>query len=125
MPIATVNPATGETIRTFAELTDEELDARLARRDGNRRLPALPGWSHVVLGRYERWRDEGSLQEPFRQRNYALGTRLGEERSSPRAPRRAEVGPPTVAGTRGPERGRLRQNYRRGREGTQRTGFTS
>ena len=31
MPIATVNPATGESIRTFAELTDEELDARLER----------------------------------------------------------------------------------------------
>jgi succinate-semialdehyde dehydrogenase/glutarate-semialdehyde dehydrogenase len=30
MPIATINPATGETLETFAPLTDPELDARLA-----------------------------------------------------------------------------------------------
>ena len=31
MPIATTNPATGETVRTFEELTAEELEARLAK----------------------------------------------------------------------------------------------
>ena len=31
MPIASVNPATGQTLQTFAELTDRELDARLGR----------------------------------------------------------------------------------------------
>jgi len=30
MPIATINPATGETVRTFAPLSDEELEAKLA-----------------------------------------------------------------------------------------------
>jgi succinate-semialdehyde dehydrogenase / glutarate-semialdehyde dehydrogenase len=30
MPIVTINPATGETVRTFAPLTDAELEARLA-----------------------------------------------------------------------------------------------
>ncbi|HEV7865978.1 MAG TPA: aldehyde dehydrogenase family protein, partial [Acidimicrobiia bacterium] len=31
MAIATVNPATGETIKTFDSLSTEELDAKLAR----------------------------------------------------------------------------------------------
>ena len=31
MPIATINPATGETIQTFAALTDAELEAKVAR----------------------------------------------------------------------------------------------
>ena len=31
MGIATINPATGETVETFAELTDEEIDRRLTR----------------------------------------------------------------------------------------------
>ncbi|HET6763752.1 MAG TPA: NADP-dependent succinic semialdehyde dehydrogenase [Longimicrobiaceae bacterium] len=31
MSIATINPATGETLRTFSALTDEELEVRLAR----------------------------------------------------------------------------------------------
>jgi succinate-semialdehyde dehydrogenase/glutarate-semialdehyde dehydrogenase len=31
MPIATINPSTGETVRTFAAQTDAEVDARLAR----------------------------------------------------------------------------------------------
>jgi succinate-semialdehyde dehydrogenase / glutarate-semialdehyde dehydrogenase len=31
MPIATVNPATGQTLKTFEELSDAELDDRLAR----------------------------------------------------------------------------------------------
>ena len=30
MAIATINPATGETVRTFPELTEEQIDARLA-----------------------------------------------------------------------------------------------
>src|SRR5438067_3814678 len=30
MPIATINPATGETVKTFDELSDDELEARLA-----------------------------------------------------------------------------------------------
>jgi succinate-semialdehyde dehydrogenase/glutarate-semialdehyde dehydrogenase len=33
MPIATINPATGETVRTFVPLSDDELEARLARAD--------------------------------------------------------------------------------------------
>ncbi|MBW9111898.1 aldehyde dehydrogenase family protein [Microbacterium trichothecenolyticum] len=43
MPIATVNPATGQTIRTFEELTDGELETRLQRAQSAfqvvRRLP--------------------------------------------------------------------------------------
>jgi succinate-semialdehyde dehydrogenase/glutarate-semialdehyde dehydrogenase len=31
MPIATINPSTGETVRTFVALTDAEVDERLAR----------------------------------------------------------------------------------------------
>jgi len=31
MAIATVNPATGQTVKTFAELTDEEVERCLAR----------------------------------------------------------------------------------------------
>ena len=33
MPIASINPATGETLQTFAELTDAELDGRIARAE--------------------------------------------------------------------------------------------
>ena len=33
MPIATINPATGETLRTYPELTDAEVEARLARAE--------------------------------------------------------------------------------------------
>ena len=33
MPIATINPATGETLRTFTPLTPSELEARLACAD--------------------------------------------------------------------------------------------
>src|SRR5271168_5385900 len=33
MPIATINPATGETIRTFEPLTSEELETKLAQAD--------------------------------------------------------------------------------------------
>ena len=29
MPLATINPATGETVRTFPELTPAEIDAKL------------------------------------------------------------------------------------------------
>ena len=39
MPIATVNPATGETLKTFAELTDAELEERLDRASR-----AAAGW---------------------------------------------------------------------------------
>ena len=31
MAIATINPATGETLKSFDELTDQELQARIAR----------------------------------------------------------------------------------------------
>ena len=31
MAIATINPATGETLKTFEPLSDEELEDRLAR----------------------------------------------------------------------------------------------
>ena len=31
MPIATINPATGETVKTFCPATDEEVDATIAR----------------------------------------------------------------------------------------------
>ena len=33
MPIQTINPATGETLRTFEALTDAEVDARLERAE--------------------------------------------------------------------------------------------
>ncbi len=33
MPIATVNPATGETLRSYVALTDDELEAKLRRAD--------------------------------------------------------------------------------------------
>jgi succinate-semialdehyde dehydrogenase / glutarate-semialdehyde dehydrogenase len=43
MSLRTINPATGETLKTFDELTDEQLDARLARAHvafmTNRRRP--------------------------------------------------------------------------------------
>jgi len=43
MPIATINPATGETLRTFTPLTDAQLEARLACAESayvrHRRLP--------------------------------------------------------------------------------------
>jgi hypothetical protein len=34
MAIATINPATGKTVRTFDELTDSQIDQRLARASG-------------------------------------------------------------------------------------------
>ena len=39
MSIASVNPATGERVREFASLTDDEIDARLARA-----AAAFPRW---------------------------------------------------------------------------------
>ena len=33
MAIATINPATGETIKTFTPLSDAEIETRLARAD--------------------------------------------------------------------------------------------
>ena len=40
MAIATINPATGETVKTFTPHTDAEVDERLGAR--GRRLPGLP-----------------------------------------------------------------------------------
>src|ERR671921_2410732 len=44
MPIATVNPATGETLRTFPPLTDEEINAKLARA-----ADAFLRWRRVAI----------------------------------------------------------------------------
>ena len=33
MPLASINPATGETIKTFEELTDSEIENKLARAE--------------------------------------------------------------------------------------------
>ncbi|MFL6198487.1 MAG: aldehyde dehydrogenase family protein, partial [Thermoanaerobaculia bacterium] len=38
MPIATVNPATGETLKTFEPLSDEQIDAAIARADNAFRI---------------------------------------------------------------------------------------
>ena len=44
MPIATVNPTTGETIRTFAPLTAAELEAKLRHAHD-----AFATWSHTPI----------------------------------------------------------------------------
>jgi succinate-semialdehyde dehydrogenase / glutarate-semialdehyde dehydrogenase len=52
MPIATVDPATGETLRTFDPLTDAELEDRLARAD--RAFRAYRGTSMEARGAWLR-----------------------------------------------------------------------
>ena len=37
--IASINPATGETLRTFAPLSDRDLDDRLSRAEAPTNLP--------------------------------------------------------------------------------------
>ena len=44
MPIASINPATGETLRTFSELTDAELEGRLAAATS-----AFRGWRQTPI----------------------------------------------------------------------------
>ena len=52
MPIATINPATAETLKTFDALTDAQIDARSRRRRGRfrpigvRRSPSAPRRMH-------------------------------------------------------------------------------
>ena len=45
MAIATINPATGETLKTFEPLTDDELEEKLAPR------PRRPGASYRLTRR--------------------------------------------------------------------------
>ncbi len=42
MPIATINPATGETVKTFTAATDDEVDAAIARPTGGSPTTARP-----------------------------------------------------------------------------------
>jgi succinate-semialdehyde dehydrogenase/glutarate-semialdehyde dehydrogenase len=44
MPIASVNPATGQTLRTFEELTDAELETRIARAHD-----VFPAWRRTPV----------------------------------------------------------------------------
>jgi succinate-semialdehyde dehydrogenase/glutarate-semialdehyde dehydrogenase len=48
--IASVNPATGETLRTFEPLSDAEVDAALARADA-----AWRTYRHTALADRARW----------------------------------------------------------------------
>jgi succinate-semialdehyde dehydrogenase/glutarate-semialdehyde dehydrogenase len=50
MMIASVNPATGETLRTFEPLSDEQVDAALARSDA-----AWRSYRHTALADRARW----------------------------------------------------------------------
>ena len=48
--IASINPATGETLQTFPSLTDSEIDARLARAEGAYRV-----YRHTTVADRARW----------------------------------------------------------------------
>ena len=48
--IASINPATGETLRTFDALSDAQVDAALARADS-----AYRTYRHTPLGARARW----------------------------------------------------------------------
>lgn len=48
--IASINPATGETVQTFAPLTDSEIDARLARAEA-----AYRSYRHTKIADRVRW----------------------------------------------------------------------
>ncbi len=67
MPIATINPATGETVRTFPELTDEQIDASLATAASvfaAYRLTSFAeraGWMMTAAGILEDERDQVAM----------------------------------------------------------------
>jgi succinate-semialdehyde dehydrogenase/glutarate-semialdehyde dehydrogenase len=50
MPIQTINPATGETLRTFDALSDPEVDARLARAEA-----AFQEYRHTSFAQRAAW----------------------------------------------------------------------
>jgi succinate-semialdehyde dehydrogenase/glutarate-semialdehyde dehydrogenase len=84
MPIATTNPATGEVLRTFAPLTESEIDARLqAAADGFRTLRATgfdqrAQWMRAAADILDAERDE-------------LGTLMTTEMGKTLASAKAEV----------------------------------
>lgn len=55
MGIATVNPATGETLETFAPLTNEELEAKLALADS-----LFKQYRHTPLAQRSQWLNEAA-----------------------------------------------------------------
>jgi succinate-semialdehyde dehydrogenase/glutarate-semialdehyde dehydrogenase len=50
MPIATINPATGETLRTFEALSDDEVQAKVAKA-----AAAFSSYRHTTIAQRETW----------------------------------------------------------------------
>ena len=51
MAIATINPATGETVKSYAAYSDTEVDERIARDRGPAGQPGLQGVAHETACR--------------------------------------------------------------------------
>jgi succinate-semialdehyde dehydrogenase/glutarate-semialdehyde dehydrogenase len=84
MPIATINPATGETIKTFDALSEAEVDERLARAEATFRAYRL-----TSFGERATWlREAASILE--RERD-DIATTITTEMGKPISAARAEV----------------------------------
>ena len=84
MPIQTINPATGETLRTFDPLTDAEVDARLERADA-----AFQRFRHTSFAERSRWMTRAA--EILEEDRDALGRLMTTEMGKPLAAAVAEV----------------------------------
>jgi succinate-semialdehyde dehydrogenase/glutarate-semialdehyde dehydrogenase len=84
MPIQTINPATGETLRTFDALTDAEVDARLERAEA-----VFQRYRHTSFAERSRWMTRAA--EILEEDKDALGRLMTTEMGKPLAAAVAEV----------------------------------
>ncbi len=84
MALASVNPATGETVRTFEELTDQQLEAKLARA-----AQAFSGWRSTPFS--QRARAMARAGQLLAAEQDRWGRVMVEEMGKPLAAARAEV----------------------------------
>jgi succinate-semialdehyde dehydrogenase/glutarate-semialdehyde dehydrogenase len=84
MPIQTINPATGETLRTFDALTDAEVDARLERAEAT-----FQRYRHTSFAERSRWMARAA--EILEEDKDPLGRLMTTEMGKPLAAAVAEV----------------------------------
>src|ERR1039457_7290331 len=82
--IASINPATGETLQTFEALTDAQLDDRLARADR-----AYRTYRRTSLAERARWL--AAAAEILESEKDRLGRIMPLEMGNPTGPARAEA----------------------------------
>ena len=111
MAIATINPATGETLKTYEPLSDEALEEKIARAAAawatyRRTTPEQrAGWLRAAADVLDERRRHGRRADDHRDGQDA---RRGEGRGRPSAPRRCAGTPSTGPALLEPERARRR-----------------